>query len=72
MMAAFSRSKSPMRPISLDSVMSAPGAASARISPALRSSSLLIGLKTELIAIERISFARCPWRSCEARPRRPA
>ena len=37
MMAAFSRSRSPMRPISLDSVICAPGTASARISPALRS-----------------------------------
>ena len=57
MIAAFSRSRRPMRPISLESVIWAPGMASAKSSPARFSKSPLTGEKTEVMAIERMPLA---------------
>ena len=57
MIAAFSRSSRPMRPISLDSVMCAPGSALAKISPACFSNSAVTGEKTEVMAMELMPLA---------------
>ena len=51
MIAAFSRSSSPIRPISAEQVMRAPGTASAKIRAASISIALLTGLNTEVIAM---------------------
>ena len=46
-----------MRPMSLDSVTWAPGSAFSKIAPAWASNSVLTGLKTEVIATERMPLA---------------
>ena len=58
MIAAFSRSSRPMRPISEDSVMCAPGSALAKISPAIFSHSLDTGENTAEMATVSMPFCR--------------
>ena len=57
MIAAFSRSSSPMRPIWLDSVMCAAGSALRKIAPARCSTASLTGENTDVIAMVSMPFA---------------
>ncbi len=68
MIAAFSRSSRPIRPISADSVICVPGSASARISPARFSNSFETGENTDDTATDLIPLAAI----CAAIPRNSA